>query len=102
MIKIESKLSGWKVTDFETKPIFGDQVLSLEECMKIIKRQETMDFILDNFRFSKGMKDGTWLTVLDWDTIMKVSIMETNPEEEKQLEEAFGKNWIKNYLRFNH
>lgn len=102
MLKIEDKLSGWKITGFETKPIFGGQVLSLEECMKTIKRQETMDFILDNFQFGKGMKDGTWFTVLDWDTIMKVSIMETNPEEEKQLEETFGKNWIKNYLRFNH
>ena len=102
MIKIEGKISGWKITGFETKPIFGNQAISLEECMKTIKRQETMNFILDTFRFNKGTKDGTWFAVLDWDTIMKVSIMETNSREEKQLEEVFGKNWIKNYLRFNH
>lgn len=59
-----------------------------------------MNFILDTFRFSKA--EGTWVAVLDWDTIMKISIMETNPEEEKLLENYFGKNWIKNYLRFNH
>lgn len=47
------------------------------------------------------MKEGTWFTTMDWDSIMKISIMETNPEEEKQLEKEFGKNWIKNYLRFN-
>lgn len=92
MIKIETKISGWKVTGFETKPIFSSQIVSLEECMKTIKQQETMDFILDTFRFSKGTKDGTWFTTIDWDTIMKISIMETNPEEEKQLEEYFGKN----------
>lgn len=102
MIKIETKISGWKVTGFETKPIFSSQIVSLEECMKTIKQQETMDFILDTFRFSKGTKDGTWFTTIDWDTIMKISIMETNPEEEKQLEEYFGKNWINCYLRFNH
>ena len=102
MIKIESKISGWMVTGCETKPIFGSQIISLEECMKTIKRQETMDFILDTFRFSKGMKDGTWFTTLDWATIMKISIMETNPEEEKQLVENFGKKWFTHYLRFNH
>lgn len=101
MLKIKSKISGWKVTGFETKPVFDNRVLSLEECMKTIKQQETMDFILDTFHFSKGMKEGTWFTTMDWDSIMKISIMETNPEEEKQLEKEFGKNWIKNYLRFN-
>lgn len=101
MLKIKSKIGGWKVTGFETKPVFDNRVLSLEECMKTIKRQETMDFILDTFHFSKGMKEGTWFTTMDWDSIMKISIMETNPEEEKQLEKEFGKNWIKNYLRFN-
>lgn len=58
--------------------------------MKTIKKQKTMDFILDTFRFSKGKEDG------DWDTIMEI-----NPEEEKQLKECFGEDWIKNYLRFN-
>ena len=102
MIKIENKISGWKVTGYETKPIFNDLIVSLEECMKTIKRQKTMDFILDTFRFSKAMQEGTWIEILAWDTIMKISIMETNPEEEKLLENHFGKDWIKNYLRFNH
>lgn len=102
MINIESKISGWKITNFETKPIFDSQVISLENCMKTIKRQETMNFILDTFRFSKGVKEGTWFTTIDWDTIMKISIMETNPEEEEQLKEYFGESWIKHYLRFNH
>ena len=102
MLNIERTISGWKVTGSETKPVFSSQIISLEECMKTIKRQKTMDFILDNFRFSKGMKEGTWFTTIDWDTIMKISIMETNPEEEKQLVENFGKNWINCYLRFNH
>lgn len=102
MINIESKISGWKITNFETEPIFDSEVISLEDCMRKIKRQETMDFILDRFRFSKGVKEGTWFTTIDWDTIMKISIMETNPEEEKQLKEYFGEIWIRNYLRFNH
>lgn len=102
MIKIESKISGWSITGFKTKPIFDNQIISLEECMKTIKQQKAMDFILDTFRFSKSMKEGTWVAILDWDTIMKISIMETNPEEKKQLEMHFGENWIKQYLRFNH
>lgn len=102
MIKIESKISGWKITGYETKPIFNDQFVSLEKCMKTIKKQKTMDFILDTFRFSKAIQDGTWFTTIDWDTIMKISIMETNPEEEKLLENHFGKDWINCYLRFNH
>ena len=102
MINIESKISGWKITGFETKPIFSSQVVSLADCMAVIKKQETMNFILDTFRFSKGMKDGTWFTTIDWDTIMKISILETNPEEENQLKEHFGENWLTNYLRFNH
>lgn len=102
MMNIESKLSGWKITDFETKPIFNSPILSLEECMKTIKRQETMNFILDTFRFSKGIEDGTWFAIVDRDTIMKISIMETNPKEENLLEERFGKNWLKYHLRFNH
>ena len=102
MMNIESKISGWKITNFETKPIFDSQVISLENCMRTIKRQKTMNFILDTFRFSKGIKEGTWFTTIDWDTIMKISIMETNPEEEEQLKEYFGEGWIKHYLRFNH
>ena len=102
MMNIESKISGWKITNFETEPIFDSQVISLEDCMRTIKRQETMNFILDTFRFSKGVKEGTWFTTIDWDTIMKISIMETNPEEEEQLKEYFGESWIKHYLRFNH
>ena len=102
MMNIESKISGWKITNFETKPIFDSQVISLEDCMRTIKRQEIMNFILDTFRFNKGVKEGTWFTTIDWDTIMKISIMETNPEEEEQLKEYFGEGWIKHYLRFNH
>ena len=102
MMNIESKISGWKITNFETKPIFNSQAISLENCMRTIKRQETMNFILDTFRFSKGVKEGTCFTTIDWDTIMKISIMETNPKEEEQLKEYFGEGWIKHYLRFNH
>lgn len=101
-MNIENKISGWKITGFETKPIFDSQILSLEECMKTIKKQETMNFILDTFRFIKGMKEGDWFALIDRDTIMKISIMETNSKEEEQLKQYFGENWIENYLRFNH
>lgn len=102
MMNIESKMSGWKVTNFETKPIFDNEIISLADCVAKIHKQESMDFILDTFRFSKGQKEGTWFAVIDWDTIMKISILETNEQEAAQFKEIFGKDWYKRYLRFNH
>lgn len=44
MLNIESKISGWRVTGFETKRIFNSQIVSLEECMKTIKKTENNGF----------------------------------------------------------
>ena len=52
-MKFESKISGTRVTDFDITPIFEEQFVFLSEAQKIIKRQETMDFLLDEFRFSR-------------------------------------------------
>ena len=103
-MKIETKISGWSIREFDIKPIFDKQFVWLSDAMKIIKRQETMNFLLDEFRFSKGCeeKEGDWLAILDWDTIMKLSVMENYPEYEKEFTDYFGENWAKHYLRFNH
>lgn len=103
-MQIETKISGWRITDYEIKPIFTHQFIWLSEAMKVIKRQETMNFLLDEFRFSKGYEDkeGDWLAILDWDTILKLSVMENYPDYEKEFISHFGDNWAKHYLRFNH
>lgn len=103
-MKFEPKLSGTRVTEFKITPIFHEQVVWLSEAMKIIKRQETMNFLLDEFRFSKGYeeREGDWVTILDYDTIFKLSVLENYPEYEEEFKEYFGEQWLKNYIRFNH
>lgn len=103
-MKFESKISGTKVTDFEIKPIFDSQIVWLSEAMQKIKRQETMNFLLDNYRFSKGYeeKEGDWGAIIEWDTNLKLSVLENYPDYEKEFLEYFGENWMKCYIRFNH
>ena len=100
-MKFEPKISGTTVTEFSITPIFKDQIVSLPQCMEVIKQQETMDFILDTFRFSL-CTDGGWRAILDWDSIMKVSVLENYPQYEQEFIDYFGENWLKHYIRFNH
>lgn len=101
---IETKISGWSISDFNIEPIFNDQYVWLSEAMEKINKQNAMDYILDNFRFYKGEaeKKGDWCAIFDFDTIYKISIMENYPQYEKELIEYFGEKWMNNYLRFNH
>ena len=65
-----------------------------------------MDFILDNFRFSKcGDEENypnEWVAVFDYDTLYKIAILENYPEYEKEMIDYFGEKWLKHYIRFNH
>lgn len=99
-----TKMSGTRVDDFDITPIFDKRLVWLSEVVRKIKKQETMDFILDNFRFSKGWDDreDDWYAILDRDTIYKISALENHPNEAQAFEERFGKNWINHYIRFNH
>lgn len=98
-MKFESKISGTKVTDFKITPAFED-ILKLSELTKTVKRQETMSWILDALRFTKGEND--WYAVIDDDSIYKLSILENYPEYEREMLEYFGDNWMNQYIRFNH
>lgn len=103
-MKFEPKLSGTKVTDFNIKPLFNSQFIMLSEIQKVINRQETMDFILDTFRFTKCNENypNEWYAIIDFDTDYKIAVMENYPEYEKEFVEYFGEKWIKHYIRFNH
>lgn len=100
-MKFEQKISGTKVTEFNIKSLFNTQIISLKDCMEKIHRQETMDFILDTFRFSL-CTDGEWRAIIDFDTDYKLAVMENYPEYEKEFIDYFGKAWLKHYIRFNH
>lgn len=100
-MKFEPKISGTKVTDFRIHPIFCTQIITLNDCQKLLYRQESMDFILDTFRFSL-CKDGEWRAVIDFDTDYKIAILENYPEYEQEMIDYFGENWLKHYIRFNH
>lgn len=103
-MKFEPKISGTKVTDFDIKPIFSEQIVLLSDAMKTIKRQETMNFLLDTFRFNKCNENypNEWYAILDFDSIYKLSVMENYPEYEKELIDFFGEKWYRIYIRFNH
>ena len=103
-MKFEPKISGTRVEGFKTTAIFDSQFVWLSEVMEKVQNQKAMDFILDNFRFTKGCEEKShdWCAILDWDSIMKISALENAPEDVKEFEEHFGENWLKYYIRFNH
>ena len=101
-MKFEPKISGTTVTEFKINPIFEDQTVTLLDCLEKIRRQESMNFLLDTYRFVFCKANGEWYTILDWDTIMKVTVLEQYPEYEEEFINYFGENWINHYIRFNH
>lgn len=103
-MKFEPKISGTRVEDFKITPIFDSQFVWLSEIMEKVQNQDTMNYLLDTFRFTKGCeeKDHDWCAILDWDTIMKVSCLENYPQYVKEFKEYFGEGWLKHYIRFNH
>lgn len=103
-MKFIPKISGTRVEDFNIEPIFGSEIVWLSEVMKVIKKQKTMNYILDTFRFAKGYeeKDGDWGAIIGHDTNLKISVIENYPEYEKEFIEYFGENWMEQYIRFNH
>lgn len=42
-MKFDPKISGVRVTEFNIQPLFCSQLITLEDCIKTVKRQETMD-----------------------------------------------------------
>ncbi|MEE3344674.1 MAG: hypothetical protein VZS44_11310 [Bacilli bacterium] len=100
-MKFITKMSGVRVEDYDIIPIFDTQYIDLKSILYKVTRQETMDWILDKLRFTKGT-DNNWYTTVDWDTIYKLSVLENYPEYEKEFIDYFGENWINHYIRFNH
>lgn len=107
MITFDPKISGVRVTGSEIDDvmyniIFPSQFISLKDCIRKIHRQESMNWLLDTLRFSKGERADDWRAIIDWDSIAKLTILEKYPEVEKQFIEYFGENWMEHYIRFNH
>lgn len=107
-MKFEPKISGTKVTDFEIKPLFNSQFVSLQEVIGKDLSQRTMDWILDNLRFHRGQRteenkgECIWWAVMDYDTEYKLAVLENYPEYEEEFRQYFGEEWMKYYIRFNH
>ena len=100
-MKFEPKISGTRVEDFNIEKIFNKQFITLNECIEKIQRQETMDYLLDNFRFTTD-GNGEWYAIIDGDTNYKIAILEKYPKYEKEMLDYFGDNWLNHYIRFNH
>lgn len=106
MLKIEKKMSGWSVTDFEkVERLFDCQIITLDEVLEKVQKQETMNYILDKFRFTKGIlkeEEVCWFCILDNDTIYKLSILDRYSDLENELVNYLGENWLDCYIRFGH
>lgn len=101
-MKFEPKMSGTRVTDYSIEEIFDSQYITLTECLEKIHRQETMNYLLDTFRFTVSDDGKIWFAIIDMDTNYKVAILEKYPEYEKEMIDYFGENWLKHHIRFNH
>lgn len=100
-MKFTSKISGVRVDDFNITPLFESQFITLNDCISKVTRQETMNWILDTLRFTKG-NNGNWYATIDFDTNFKLAVMENYPEYERELVDYFGENWMNVYIRFGH
>ena len=107
-MKIESKISGWSISDVNIKifPHLGDQIVTLNDIDKLSKR--SAQWIFDHYNLvelnfeAAGCHFGV---IMSYDDLYKVSIMESYPEIEKKLADYFNDSsgdWTKCYLRFGH
>lgn len=107
-MKFEEKISGTKVTDFNIKPLFDSQFISLQDVIDKDLSQRTMNWILDTLRFHRGERNEEnkdvciWWGTIDFDTNYKLAVLENYPEYEKEFVKYFGENWMNHYIRFNH
>lgn len=107
-MKIEPKISGWSISDFNIKifPHYMDEIVTLKDIDNLSK--ESAQWIFDNYNlvaFNKEIVGCHYGVIMSHDDLCKVSIMESYPDLEKELADyfnpAFG-DWRKCYLRFGH
>ena len=117
IMKIESLMSGWRITEYGELNYPCDDNVCLTQLDRM--KPKTVKWILDNYNFNQYRDiDERFATLfklpkevighnimmagLDIDDVKKIAIMENHPDLEKQLIERFGENWARYYLRFNH
>lgn len=99
-MKFEAMMSGIRVTDYEIKPLFDTRIVNLIDFTQKVKNPITINFILENFTvFPQG---DSWVMVIDYDTMMKISILENYPDYKKEICDYIGEDWLDYYLRFGH
>lgn len=116
-MKIETKISGWSITEYGVLNYPCRDCVCLSQVDKL--KDKTAKWILKNYNFNqyKNLDEkfvntfllpkeliggNAMIAWLDCDDEEKIAIMENHPDLEKQLIESFGKNWANYYLRFNH
>lgn len=106
-MKFTDKISGTMVTEFEIKPLWNSQVVSLKELDESLP-EEIMRWVMDNFYLSRMSDKGYemygchYCTTLDYDTIYKLTVWANYPDYVAEFVEYFGENWINHYIRFGH
>lgn len=107
-MKIEPKISGWSISGVSIKifPHLGDQIVTLLDIDKLSTR--AAQWIFDTYNLVELNPDRAGCNfgvLMSYDDMLKVSIMESYPEIEKELADYFNPSfgdWRKCYLRFGH
>lgn len=102
-LTIEDKMSGWSlmgeiVDEIETKAWTEYRLIPIEKISKM--NSKTADWIAGAYDCKYLILVGTLFP--SGDDACKIAIMQEFPEVEKALQEEFGENWTKYYLRFGH
>lgn len=93
------KMSGVAVSDFDIKLVFNERIITVDEA-KNLKSIKAFNFIMENYEWLDN--NGEKVTILNFDDMYKISIMENYPNYAEELKNYFGDNWANYYIRFNH
>ena len=107
-MKIESKISGWSISDFPSIkriPTVTTQIVSLKN-LDSLTNKAAVQWVLDKYNMvslNPDYADGChYGAIMHCDDIIKVSILENHPDLANELAERFGEKWMDYYLRFGH
>lgn len=105
MLTIETKISGWAITkgyeDIELLPLVNGFMF----CPSQLTNPKSLEWIVKHFNLYQATppnENPFIYTILNYDDLYKITIMDKYPAIAQELEDRFGIDWANHYLRFGH